>query len=91
LIELKFRNFVTILVIGGLIGGAGIAISYEGLTSPQTILTEVTSPDGTVTNTYKDNSLDASQSFNIWLGAILGFGGAIIAVLYKSKLAAGED
>ncbi len=88
--ELKFRNFVTILVIAGLVGGAGIAIMYDGLGS-QTILTEVTAPDGTFTRTYADNSLDNSQTFGIWLGAILGFAGAIVAVLYKAKTGSGED
>ena len=90
MVELKFRNFVTILVMAGLVGGAGIVISYDSL-GQQTVLTEVTSPDGTFTRTYADNSLDQSQSFNIWLGAILGFAGAIVAVLYKSKSGSGED
>ena len=89
--ELKFRNFVTILVIGGLIGGAGIVISYDGLENQQVVLTEVTAPDGTLTKTYKDNSLGESQVFNIWLGAVLGYGGGIVTVLYKAKNAAGED
>jgi len=88
MVELKFRNFVTILVIGFLIGGAGIVISYDGLENQQVVLTEVTAPDGTVTKTYKDNSLGESGIFNIWLGAILGYGGGIITVLYKAKNAA---
>ena len=55
------------------------------------ILTEKTiSPDGTVTETYTSNTLDNNQIFNIWLGAVLGFGGAIIAVLYKQSSATGE-
>lgn len=91
MVELKFRNVVTLLVLGGLIGGAGIVISYDGLQNQQVVLTEVTAPDGTFTKTYKDNSLGESQIFNIWLGAILGFGGAIVAVLYKSPKATGED
>lgn len=82
---------MTLLVIGGLIGGAGILIGYDGLANSQVVLTEVTSPDGTITKTFKDNSLGESQIFNIWLGAILGYGGAIIAVLYKAKNASGED
>lgn len=89
--ELKFRNLVTLLVIGGLIGGVGVVISYDGLTNQQTILTEITAPDGTFTKTFKDNSLGESQIFNIWLGAILGYGGAIIAVLYKAPKGNGED
>ncbi len=82
---------MTLLVIGGLIGGAGILIGYDGLANQQVVLTEITAPDGTVTKTFKDNSLGESQIFNIWLGAILGYGGAIIAVLYKAKNASGED
>ncbi len=92
MVELKFRNFVTILVVGGLIGGAGLAIIYDGTANQNAVvLTEITSPDGTVTKTFKDNSLGNSQIFNIWLGAILGYGGAIIAVLYKAKTGSGED
>lgn len=91
MMELKFRNFVTLLVIGGLIGGSGIVISYDGLENQQVVLTEVTAPDGTFTKTFKDNSLGESQIFNIWLGAILGYAGAIIAVLYKSQKADGEN
>ena len=91
MVELKFRNFVTLLVIGGLIGGAGVVISYDGLVNQQVITSEIISPDGTVTKNYQDNSLQQSQIFNIWLGAILGYGGAIIAVLYKAKNGTGED
>ena len=90
MVELKFRNFVTLLVMAGLVGGAGIAIMYDSLGN-QVILTEVTDPDGTFTRTYADNSLDNSQTFGIWLGAILGFAGAIVAVLYKAKTGSGED
>ena len=89
--ELKFRNIVTVMVIGGLIGGSGIVISYDGLENSQIIDSEIISPDGTVTKNYKDNSLQESQIFNIWLGAVLGYGGAIIAVLYKAKNGTGED
>jgi len=91
MMELKFRNFVTLLVIGGLIGGAGVVISYDGLLNQKVIESETTSPDGTVTISYRDNSLGESQIFNIWLGAILGYGGAIVAVLYKARTGSGED
>lgn len=91
MIELKFRNVVTLLVIGGLIGGAGIVISYDGLQNQQVIVSEVTDADGAITKTFKDNSLGESQIFNIWLGAILGYGGGIISVLYKASKATGED
>ena len=91
MIELKFRNLVTVIVIGGLIGGAGIIISFDGLQNQQVIVSEVIAPDGTITKTFKDNSLGESQIFNIWLGAILGFGGGIVSVLYKSSKADGED
>jgi len=91
MVELKFRNFVTILVIGGLIGGIGIVISYDGLANTSIVISEVTAPDGTFTKTFKDNSLGTSQYFGIYLGAILGFGGAIVGVLYKSKTGSGED
>jgi len=90
--ELKFRNLVTVLVVGILIGGAGLAIIYDGTANQNAVvLTEVTSPDGTFTKTFKDNSLGNSQIFNIWLGAVLSYGGAIIAVLYKAKSGSGED
>ena len=91
MVEWKFRNFVTLIVIAGLIGGSGVVVSYDGLENQQIKLTEVAAPDGTITTTYKDNSLGASQTFNIWLGAILGYGGAIVALLYKAKNANGED
>ena len=91
MVELKFRNFVTILIMGGLIGGLGIVISYDGLVNQQIVISEVTAPDGTFTKTFKDNSLGNSQIFGIYLGAILGFGGGIIAVLYKAKSGTGED
>ncbi len=89
--ELKFRNFVTLLVIGGLIGGLGIVISYDGLANTQIIISEVTDPDGTFTRTYSDNSLDSSNTFGIYLGAVLGFGGIIVGLLYKAKTGSGED
>ncbi len=89
--ELKFRNFVTILVIGGLIGGLGIVISYDGLANQQVVISEVTSPDGTFTKTFKDNSLTNSQYFGIYLGAVLGFGGIIVGLLYKAKTGSGDD
>lgn len=89
--ELKFRNFVTLLVIGGLIGGIGIVISYDGLANQQVVISEITAPDGTFTKTFKDNSLANSQYFGIYLGALLGFGGAIIALLYKASKGSGED
>jgi len=90
MVELKFRNFVTLLVIGGLIGGIGIVISYDGLANQQIVISEVTAPDGTFTKTFKDNSLANSQYFGIYLGALLSFGGAIVAVLYKGQKADGE-
>jgi phosphotransferase system glucose/maltose/N-acetylglucosamine-specific IIC component len=96
MVELKFRNFVTLLVIGGLIGGAGVVISYDGLANTQIVTSETVVVDNimnttSTTYTYKDNSLGESQIFNIWLGAILGYGGAIVAVLYKAKTGSGED
>jgi len=91
MIELKFRNFVTLLVIGGLIGGLGIVISYDGLVNQQVVISEVTSPDGTFTKTFKDNSISSSQPFGIYLGAVLGFGGIIVGLLYKAKNGSGED
>lgn len=91
MIELKFRNFVTLLVIGGLIGGLGVVISYDGLTNQQVVISEITAPDGTFTKTFKDNSLANSQYFGIYLGAVLGFGGIIVGLLYKSSKGDGED
>lgn len=88
--ELKFRNFVTLLVIGGLIGGIGIVISYDGLAN-QIVISEVTAPDGTFTKTFKDNSLGNSQYFGIYLGAIMSFGGIIVGLLYKAPKGSGED
>ncbi len=66
MVEIKFRNIVTLIVIGGLIGGAGAAITYEDIQNPET-------------------SLGDNQLFNIWLGAILGYGGAIITFLYSQE------
>ncbi len=82
---------MTILIIGGLIGGLGIVISYDGLVNQQVVISEVTAPDGTFTKTFKDNSLSTSQYFGIYLGAVLGYAGAIVGVLYKSKTGSGED
>ena len=93
MVELKFRNFVTLLVIGGIIGGLGIVIAYDGLAN-QIVLKETTTifnGTTTITTHYKDNSLDNSNSFGIYLGAILAFGGSIIGLLYKAKTATGED
>ena len=91
--ELKFRNFVTILVIGGLIGGLGIVISYDGLVNQIIIKETITIFNGTTTTVteYKDNSLDQSNHFGIYLGAVLGFGGIIVGLLYKAKSGSGED
>lgn len=88
--EIRFRNIVTIIVIAGLVGGSGAAIMYDALSNPQILTSKTTSPDGTVTETYEANHLSSNQIFNIWLGAVLGFGGAIIAVLYKQQQATGE-
>lgn len=88
--EVKFRNVVTIIVILGLVGGSGFAIIYDSFEHPQILVERTTAPDGTVTERYESNSLTENQIFNIWLGAILGFGGAIIAVLYKQQQATGE-
>ena len=66
MVEIKFRNIVTLIVIGGLIGGAGIAITYEDILNPET-------------------SLGDNQLFNIWIGAILGYGGSIITFLYSQQ------
>jgi len=89
--DLKFRNLVTLIVIAGLMGGSGIAIVYDSFEHPQLLVSETTLPDGTITKTFANNSLAANQLFNIWLGAIIGFGGAIIAFLYKQPKASGED
>jgi len=89
--DIKFRNVVTLIVIAGLLGGSGIAIVYDSFEHPTPLISETTLPDGTVTKTYANNSLAANQLFNIWLGAIIGFGGSIIAFLYKQQKASGED
>lgn len=60
------RFIVTLIVIITLIGGAGLSLVYEALTTANVTLAD-------------------SQLFNIWLGAILGFGGLIIAALYNDK------
>lgn len=86
-----FRNFVTLIVIGGLIGGSGIAIIAESFTQPQILVTEITASDGTVTKTFTNNSLSNNQLFNIWIGAVISYAGSIIAVLYKAPKGSGED
>jgi len=89
--DIKFRNIVTLIVIAGLMGGSGVAIVYDSFEHPEVLVSETALPDGTVTKTFANNSLAANQLFNIWLGAIIGFGGAIIAFLYKQPKASGED
>ncbi len=64
--EIKFRNVITLIVIAGLIGGAGFAIVYEDITNPETTLAD-------------------NQLFNIWIGAVIGYGGTIIAFLYSES------
>ena len=93
MVELTFRNFVTLLVIGGIIGGLGIVISYDGLANQIIIKETTTTFNGTSTTVieYKDNSLDSSNSFGIYLGATLAFGGSIIGLLYKAKTGSGDD
>lgn len=89
--EMIFRNFITLIIIGGLIGGSGVAIVADTYVQPQILLTEVTESNGTVTKTFKDNSLDESKLFSIWLGAAIGYGGLIVAFLYKAKKGNGEE
>ncbi len=91
--ELKFRNFVTLVVIVGLIGGLGIVISYDGLANQIVIKETATTFNGTTTTVteYKDNSLSSSGHFNTYLGVVLGFGGIIVGLLYKAPKGSGED
>ena len=89
--ELKFRNFVTLIVIAGLIGGSGTAVIVDSFANPQVLVSEVIDTDGKITKTYKDNSLQSNQSFTTWMGAIIGFGGIIVAFLYKAKSGNGDD
>lgn len=91
MVEMKFRNFVTLIVIAGLIGGTGIAVVADSFTNAQVLVTEVTDADGIVTKTYHDNSLQANQTFSTWMGACLGFGGIIVAFLYKARTGDGDD
>jgi hypothetical protein len=88
--EIKFRNVVTIIVIAGLVGGSGASIIYDAFENPEILTSRTTAPDGTITETFEQNNLAKNNIFNIWLGAVLGFGGAIIAVLYKQQQATGE-
>ena len=76
-----------------IIGGLGIVISYDGLANQIILKETVTTFNGTSTTVteYKDNSLNNSNSFGIYLGAVLAFGGSIIGLLYKAKTAGGED
>jgi hypothetical protein len=89
--DIKFRNIVTLLVVGGLIGGAGGSIIYDSFENSQILVEKTTAPDGTVIEKFENNSLTNNNIFNIWLGAVLGYGGAIVAVLYKQRTGSGED
>ncbi len=86
-----FRNFVTLIIIGGLVGGSGIAIIADSFTNPQTLLAETISPDGTIFREYESNSLSNNDMFKIWLGAAIGYGASVVGLLYKAKKGNGED
>lgn len=89
---LEFRNFVTLLIVGILIGGSGVAIIYDSAFKPLDIESELILPDGSKEIVYtKRTTLGESQLFNIWLGSILGYGGAVIGTLYKAKSGNGND
>lgn len=78
------RFAITVLVMAFLVGGSGLAIVYESFQSPQ-IQTETIDVNGVITRAYAENSLSESTLFNLWLGAVLGFGGSIMAVLYVEQ------
>jgi hypothetical protein len=64
--EIQFRNVVTILNIGVLIAGSGIAIVYDTSIKPVDAETKTISPDGTIEITYnKRIPLGENQIFNI--------------------------
>ncbi len=83
--SLQFRNLVTLVVIGGLIGGSGGAIVYDSFIHPQIIELVTETSEGDTITEYLDNSLKNNNMFNIWIGAILGYGGAIITFLYQGN------
>ncbi len=89
---LEFRNTVTLLIVGVLIGGSGGAIVYDSTFRPLDVESRTVLPDGsTETEFAKRIPLSESQLFNIWLGSILGYGGAVVGTLYKASKANGED
>jgi hypothetical protein len=55
--EIQFRNVVTILIIGVLIGGSGIIIVYDASIRPLDAETKTISPDGTIEITYNKRIL----------------------------------
>ena len=91
MVEMKFRNFVTLIIIGGLIGGSGIIIATDSFMNPSVLLSEIISPDGTITKTYDNNTLDNNGIFKIWLGAAIGYGASVVGALYKARKGNGDD
>ena len=89
---LEFRNFVTLLIVGILIGGSEVAIIYDSTFKALDVRSETILSDGTTELVYAERtSLGERQLFNIWLGSILGCGGAVIGMLYKAKNGNGND
>lgn len=91
MVEMKFRNFVTLIIIGGLIGGAGVAIIADSFVHPSILESVVVDADGVRTETYTVNSLDENDMFKIWLGAAIGYGASVIGALYKARKGNGDD
>jgi len=89
---LEFRNFVTLLIVGILIGGSGVTIIYDSTFKTLDVKSETILSNRTTELVYTERtSLGESQPFNIWLGSILGYGGAVIGTLYKAKNGNGND
>lgn len=89
--KMIFRNFVTLIIIGGLVGGAGIAIIADSFTNPSILTSETIDADGTHTKIYTLNNLDNNGMFKIWLGAAIGYGASVVGVLYKARNGNGEE
>lgn len=91
MVQMIFRNFVTLIIIGGLVGGAGIAIIADSFVNPSILTSEITDVDGNVTKLYTPNNLDNNGMFKIWLGAAIGYGASVVGVLYKARKGNGEE
>lgn len=92
MIQLDFRNYVTLIVIVGLTAGlVGLPTIYESFQPPAII--QIHEANGEVTIQYAERiPLNDNPVYLIFVGAILANGfSAVMIFLYKAKKGTGND